>query len=438
MALLLAPAASAQAPAPAASPQPTAAKVEVVSGNGQLICVCPYKPNALFFRPMVVKVTDANGNPIAGKTVTWGQVSGDLSLQVDITTSTDNNGLSVSRLFGSSPLGGSTVQPFLQGVISATADAATVNFTETQALIDNQSSFLLVSSSLDGPDGALTGPAGSTGTTPIQVHVGGSSVPLPGVSVRILSPEVTLASGQVVIDPNLPSASCATVPPADPGSVLTDANGNAVCYPVFGPVVGSGFVSALVGGLDPIEFDQSITVAPLSSAIAYDEHSLIQLVVTQVTPGRINIISGNNQNVNPGQASAPLVVQVTDAAGAVPVGNQNVAWTVLSGAATVNPATSKTDSFGQTQTIVSFSSLATGPVTIRAALTGAYNGISTTFNLSTTVLIRELDKVSGDLQTTQSGQNFPSPLIVQVLGTNGLPLSSQPIGFSVISGAATL
>src|ERR1035441_8026027 len=62
IALLLAPAAFAQA---------TAAKVEVVSGNGQLVCpVCAYK-NARFFYPMVVKVTDNNGNPIAGKTVNW-------------------------------------------------------------------------------------------------------------------------------------------------------------------------------------------------------------------------------------------------------------------------------------------------------------------------------------------------------------------------------
>ena len=50
-------------------------------------------------------------------------------------------------------------------------------------------------------------------------------MPVPNVSVRILND-----------DPKtLPSASCATAPGADPGSVLTDANGDATCYPGFRP-----------------------------------------------------------------------------------------------------------------------------------------------------------------------------------------------------------
>ncbi len=440
-ALLFAPAAFPQAvSAQAASAQALAAKVEVISGNGQLICpACPYKPNVLFFSPMVVKVTDANGSPIAGKTVTWGVVtSTGLPPFFEITTSTDNNGLAVSRLSQGTIQGGNAVQPFLQSVISATADQASVNFTETLALSDSNNGIVIVLSRFDGPiDTGLKGPAGSTGTVPIQIHVDGRGTPVPGVSVRILSPEVTLA-GVVMLDPTKPSASCATGPGADPGSVLTDSNGNATCYPVFGSVAGTGTVSALVGGLDPIEFDQSITTQPLLNPSAFDEYASIQLVVTPVAPSLINVVSGNNQNVNPGQASAPLVVQVTDVTGRIPIGNQTVAWTVLSGAAIVKPVASKTDSLGQAQSIVTFSPNATGPVIVRAALTGIYDGISKDFNLSTTVLILSLAKVSGDLQTTQSGQNFPSQLVVQVIGTNGQPLSNQPIGFAITDGAATV
>jgi uncharacterized protein (TIGR03437 family) len=427
--------------APAASAQATAAKVEVVSGNGQLVCtVCAYKHTQSFY-PMVVKVTDANGNPIAGKNVNWVQGSSSFTLSFEPFSTTNSNGLAFSRLFPGLSQGGSSVTPFLQSVIKASADAASISFTETVALVDANSIPIYTASSNVPLDTALTltGPAGSTGLSSIQIHLGTGIAAFPGISVRILSPEVRSAGGQWIVDPTLPSASCLTGPGADPGSVLTDSNGDATCYPVFGPVAGNGTVSALVGGLDPIEFDQ--TTVPegsrLLDPVAFDQFSRIQLVVTQVAPGWVKIVSGDNQTVNPG-ASDLLVVQVFDTAGNVTIANQDVAWTVA-GLATVSPATSKTDSLGKTQAMVTFSPNATGQVRVTAALTGNYNGISNTFTLDTSVLIGSLAKYSGDSQTTQSGQKFPLDLIVQVLGTNnGQPLSGQPIGFAVTSGAATL
>ncbi len=48
---------------------------------------------------MVVKVTDASGNPIAGKTVNWQQVSFNGGQPVfNATTTTDVNGLSLNLL----------------------------------------------------------------------------------------------------------------------------------------------------------------------------------------------------------------------------------------------------------------------------------------------------------------------------------------------------
>ena len=443
IALLFVPAASAQATAPAASAA-TAAKVAVVSGSGQLICPnCQYKPNTLFFSPMVVKVTDANGNPIAGKTVNWSLVSSTALLppSFDITSTTDSSGLAFSRPSQNANQGGSIVQPFLQSVIRASADGASATFTESLALTDTQSGFLYINSAdLIAPTSSpLTGPAGGIGVSPVQIRLTGLGTPVPGVSVRLLSPEVTSATGQVTLDPNFPSVSCVTStglpdPAADPGAVLTDTSGIGTCYPVFGPTPGSGFVAVLIGGLDPIQFDQSLSPIPITNPIAFFEFSGIQLVVTQVAPGRINPVTGNNATVNPGQ-SATLVVQVTDATGKVTIANQDVTWTV-SGAATVNPAVSRTDSTGTAQTTVTLSPSATGRVTVIAALTGGNNGITTTFTLSTNILIGELDKVSGDLQTTQSGQSFPLPLVVQVLGS-GQPLSNQSIGFAVTKGDAT-
>ena len=46
--------------------------VAVVSGNGQLICQFLLWPDSRFsFQPMVVKVTDASGNPVNGASVNW-------------------------------------------------------------------------------------------------------------------------------------------------------------------------------------------------------------------------------------------------------------------------------------------------------------------------------------------------------------------------------
>ena len=160
---------------------------------------------------MVVKVTDVNGNPITGKTVNWDLVSfsGGSEPSFDTVSITDSDGLAFARLYQSAGQGGSSGRPFLQSVIRATADNSIASFTETIALTDNKNGTLFFSATLDAPTGPLTGPAGGTGTSPIQIRVG-NFVPFPGVSVRILSPEVTSAGGQVDLRPTLPSASCLT------------------------------------------------------------------------------------------------------------------------------------------------------------------------------------------------------------------------------------
>src|SRR5215469_1347409 len=53
----------------------TAASITVVQGNGQMICDgCPMT-GLPFFDPLIVKVTDASGNPVQNAQVTWSIVS---------------------------------------------------------------------------------------------------------------------------------------------------------------------------------------------------------------------------------------------------------------------------------------------------------------------------------------------------------------------------
>jgi uncharacterized protein (TIGR03437 family) len=412
-----------------------AAKLEIVSGNGQMICPACGNNTFVNFYPLVVKVSDSSGNPIAGKTVNWQLVSNNgipIPPTITPTSLTDNDGLAIQRL-SQTPTQGSN-SAFLQLVISATVDnLAAVSFTESQVLVSGGGR-PLVTTALDPNEIQMTlsGAAGSTGTTPIHVYVlttsGGG---VPNVSVRILSPDPT----------TLPSANCSTSPGADPGSALTDANGTATCYPVFGSVPGNGPVGVLVGGLDPDHFNYiSVTPdQPLADSVGYAQYIIgYNLAVTPVTPAHAFVVSGNNQHIDPGKTSSPLVVKFTDSTGNVPIGNLSVVWTVFPlGAATVSPAASTTDATGQTQTTATFSASASGQVSVTAALTGGYSGISATFTLNTNVQIASLTKVSGDQQTTQSGQPFAAPLVVQVNGTNGQPLSGQVVSF-VPTGGATL
>jgi uncharacterized protein (TIGR03437 family) len=428
--------------APTQAAETTAAKVTIISGAGQLICPgCPQKL-ATQFKPLVVRVTDINGTPIAGKAVTWAVISQGFSLpSISSGPVTDSNGFAYAIPFQYQTQQGSSIQPFAQSVISATADNATALFTETMALSDIGTGTIFFSANLVSPgDATLTGNAGSIGQVPLRIHVSSGFVAYPGVSVRILSPEVTSDTGKISLSPYAPSASCRTGDGADPGAVLTDVNGDALCYPVFGPVAGTGFVSALVGGLDPLQFDQSITPVALLAPISFAEINDIQLNVAAVTPGLMTRAGGDGQTLNPGQVSAALVVRVTDIAGAVPIGNQNVNWTVSPvGAATVNPSVSTTDAQGQTQTVVTLSANAAGQVSVKASLTGSNSNISTTFTIFAHVQVLRLDKVpGGDLQSSPAGQKFPSDLAVQVIGSTLQPIPSQAVAFVVTGGSATL
>src|SRR5579872_1413818 len=238
-----------------------AQNITVYQGNGQLVCLScvvlttPGVNNtfAQQFAPLYVKVTDANGNPVANTTVNWAiSGQGQWLPAGSTTTTTDNTGLT-HALFFAPNTPGAALEPAQNTVTATTATGNIATFTLTQTTLDNvqtrQMNVDLTCSSLSPPPpagctsfGPISGSAGTTGQ-PIYVGVfasgnsliGGLTGPVAGVSVRLVNYQ-TGASVQ-----------CATAPGADPGSTLTDSTGYAVCNPILSGA-GNGQFAVVVGG----------------------------------------------------------------------------------------------------------------------------------------------------------------------------------------------
>jgi len=408
----------------------------VLSGNGQLICPACIYATFRNFLPMVVKVTDAAGKPIANKTVNWnitGYPPGVSPILTQTATTTDANGVTSSSIVQTSQTGSATLG-FLQSTIQASADTISATFYETMALTDNSQTPFVLAKVLDPPQGTtLTGTAGGTSSSPVRIKIDAFGTPVPNISVRLINAN----------DPTMgASASCVPSPGAGPGAVLTDASGNAACTPVFGSVTGSGNFTTLVGGVDgSTNPDGTAGITGTTTPIGYAQLYSIPITVTGATAGTISVSSGSNQSANPGQALPnPLVARVADSTGATPVSNVPVTWTVSpASAATVNPPTSNTDSQGLASTNVTLSSTASGQVTVKAALTGASSNISTTFTITVTVAtvpVTSVTKQGGDGQTAVINTAFSQPLAVQVNTSAGVA-TNTPVTFSV-SGPALI
>jgi len=424
--------------------------ITVISGNGQISCPeCTQQGYGLqTFNPLYVKVTDGNGNPVSGASVNWTVVTGQglfLSSGANTAqTTTDVNGnTNIQYVLYLQSLSGSTLDPYSPSTISASiSSGASVNFYEFQALVSTTSGntnvpvFISVYTPPGGssqcptcinPGDIVTGAAGSTSATQFQaqVYVAGSGVAIPNVSFRLISNQAS------------PSVSCATGVGADPGSVLTNANGIATCTLVLGTTTGSGTFYFLVGGV-PAAYSQAVDANGNPVAVGFFSSGNYGLVVTPGVAGMISIAGGNNQGANPGQAvPAALVATIADTSGN-PLSGQQVVWTVSpTGAATLSNTTTTSNSSGRVQTNVTLSSSAAGTIQVKAAL-ASNPSISTTFTLTANIQVSSLQVYSGSPQTAVVGTNFGSPLVVQVATINGASAANIPVSFNITAGNGTL
>ncbi len=393
---------------------------------------------------LLVIAKDANGNPVPNQAVIFSVTQGlgtlactgigdqfpylptgtctaatsDVSGLVNsLTVLTDATGQAGVKYLATSVTGAS----FAQTVVTASSSAGSVSFTVTTVLSTRtiggtgQASLPIAYVLAPQPGsvpgftgvGVITGSAGQTIRGAIQVQVVAvespqSGIPIPGVALNVSGagdPKTT------------PSATCAGGPP------LTDASGVATCDLVLGPAVGTAALAVNVGG-----------------AI---QTPLIEVVVSQGVPGKINLIQGNNQQGNAGQPFT-LRAQVTDAAGN-PTPNVPVTWAVTQGNGTISAASQQTDAQGFAQSTATLGTT-TGNMLVRLTAGSGSTAATATFTLTVNVPINvaAVNQVSGANQTAVAGQSFAAPLVVRVTDTNGQPVPGLAVTFTVASGAATI
>jgi uncharacterized protein (TIGR03437 family) len=414
----------------------SAQNIAIVSGNGQLIC-----QQCLAFAPLMVRVTDSNGVPQANVAVSWAITSGGFGggLISGATTITAYDGTAYnSYVYMSSPPQGSPFQQYAQTTVTASLGSAAVAFSLSQALYDPvnplypaitvtvPSGGLLQSLLLGSP---LTGQAGSTGSTPIQVSVAASR----GGGVANVS--VQLVNYQ---DPSTgPVVNCQGSAGGEANTVLTDASGMATCSPVFSGIPGTGTFYVLVGAGGVAQSTDPTVPPPFANYYTGNLH----LTVTAAQPGLIRVTQGNGQSAAPGQTLSPLQVEVDTALG-IPVAGQAVNWTVSpAGAVNFSGSTlTLTDASGHSTVTPTLSGTAVGAVQITATCPACpANQRSVTFSIQAVpiVSVSGVQIVSGNNQTAIVNTTFSLPLVVQVNGSNGQPAASATVQFSV-AGPASL
>jgi len=395
--------------------------VSIVSGNGQVVCVACFGPPQAFV-PLDVLVTDSNGNPLAGQTVTWVATPGFGSSfgtgPTTATSTTDDTGQAIFDLPVVFPAVGYS---YFQTPVTATVGTSSVTFTETTSAPAQNSLGPTIFVSLVSP--AITTPysgmLGTSGSPPVKVTISGIDAGVPGVlqgvAVQIVSMSTTSPG---------PTLNCMSQPGQQPNTAFTDSTGTAICTPVFGGTPGSGTYQIVVGGT------YIFLAGPLT--------------VTPGPPAMIKLISGNGQSVNPSTPfPLPLVAEVDDMAGSPYIG-ANVTWAVTQGTATLSSTVNTSGSNGQVSTRVT-AGANTGPVQVTVSVVGN-SSIKYVFTLNINTPYNQLDIVSGNTTPPQSAAentSFPDPLTVQVneqatSQSTATPVAGVTVNFAVTSGSATL
>ena len=411
------------------------AAVTIISGNGQLTCFCT-SSNFQNFDPLVVQVTDANGNPMVGTTVSWNVTAGNAffgqqgSFGVSsLTQTTDGTGKATAQI-GQAAAQQSGPQFGAQSTITATAgNAPPATFYESQAaagLDQHQSTIDVYPTYGNAPHVGDTIYGNSGSALPaanFQVGVyTNSGTAVPNVALFLVNADNSVGPSATV-----PSAYCQTQAGAGNYTALTNSVGVATCNMAFGPVAGGGTFRIAIGG------SVSPTATAGSPPDAAFEGGALGLQITATPVGSVKVVSGNNQPTTlAGMALQPLVAEVLDTSGN-PLASKSVTWAATPfNAIQLNNVTSLSDASGlvKVQNPV-LSASASGTISVTA--TSNTNGGAVarfTITAQQPVTVSGLTVQGGSNQTAVEGVAFTNLLAVLVSGSNGQPMSGVTVAFT--------
>ena len=327
---------------------------------------------------LVVEVTDAFGNPIAGVEIVW-TAEGGGSISAPSTTTDGEGRTSVTRTLGPTA-GAQTTLATSEGLAGSP-----VVFTHT-VTAGNASGVLIV----DGND---------------QTAAPRTTLP------KDLLVQVVDQSGNPVVSAPVTWVGTAGGGTLAPTTGTTDENGRAATKWTLGPSVGTNTAQAVVSGVGQAEFTATAAAG---------------------TASQIRVVSGDDQTGQAGtRLGSALVVEVLDD-GDNPVSGVAVTWTVQAGGGSVSPASATTGGDGQASTAWTLGS-AVGTQRVGASAPGAgsvqFEAVSSAGAPSVLALTTQ---PSG---TAQVGAELGRQPVIQVRDAAGNPVGAS--GVTVTAAIAT-
>jgi Bacterial Ig domain/Bacterial Ig-like domain (group 1) len=329
---------------------------------------------------LVVRATDALGNPVANVNVTWSVTGGGSISPVTVVTGTD--GLAAAERVLGPTAGAQSAQAMVDGFFGSP-----VVFSHT-AQPANPTALVLVSGDNQ------SAPAGFEVALDLVVRL--EDPDQNGIGGRPITWVVPVGSGSV-----------------SPVSVQTDANGFARTRWTMPSTVGEHTVSAVFSGLAPVVFTATATAD---------------------APTTIEMVSGNGQSAPVGTAvTNPLVVRVTDASDN-PVPNVPVAWVAVGGGS-VSADNTPTDAQGLAQ-VNRTVGLVPGPYTTTASVDGLAGSPVTFVSTATVGAPAQLALIQEPGSPVVSGSTFsPAPQIeVRDAQGNPVPVGGIQVVATITSG----
>jgi adhesin/invasin len=335
--------------------------------------------------PLIVRVTDTRGRPVAGAPVAFSAASGTVNPEA---VNTDADGLAATQW----SLGSQTGEQQVDARVPDASPPLNVRFVAT-ASAGAARGLIIVSGN------GQSAPAGSTLPAPLVVRLlDGGGNPIAGGAVSWV-----LGQGGGGVEPV---------------ASTTASDGTASASWTLGPGLGTNTLSAVVSGVGTVQFTATATAAPAT---------------------RLILNGGNGQTALPQtQLPAPISVKAVDQNGNG-VGGVVVTWAVTAGGGSLSAPSTVTRADGTTD-VTWVLGAATGDQTATATSAGL-EGSPVTFTATATLgPASRLAIVTQPSATATSGVPFPQQPVIELRDAAGnpVPQANVQVTAAIASGGGTL